>query len=202
MNYLYHPDTIPTASELETLAEGLLAEIPVPGVESYGFNSKIICRTLPQAAVDQKYIKAVAETTRETYSDDYTLAQFHTVPPEELETIVNYLFAQEGAMILGPSPRIVCLDVVDIHYHDYLHAAAGDLCHTKPHDSTSQCHRYIAGFVLCRAKPPVVTVTPVGGDESKSDAVKLLLNHVAALPFEVSELLTDRVLIAREQSSD
>ncbi|MDB2246616.1 ISH3 family transposase, partial [Halorubrum ezzemoulense] len=77
-----------------------------------------------QAAVDQKSIKAVTDTTHRTYSDDYTLTQLHTVRPDELEAIVNDLFAQQAAMILGPSPRIICLDFVDIHYHGCPHAEA------------------------------------------------------------------------------
>ncbi|MFU8870257.1 MAG: ISH3 family transposase, partial [Natronococcus sp.] len=104
MKFLYHPDTALTASELETLALDLLAEIPLPGVEGCGFDSGIIRCTLLQAAVDQKSIKAVTDTTLGTYSDDYTLAQLHTVPPDELEAVVNKLFAQQAAMILGPSP--------------------------------------------------------------------------------------------------
>jgi len=189
---LYHPDTVLTASDLETLAEGLLAEIPIPGVEAAAFDSGIIRRTLLQAAVDQKSIKAVTDTTRGTYSDDYTLAQLHTVPADDLEAAVNDIFAQQAAMILGPGPRIICLDFVDIHYHGCPHAEAEELCHTKPRDGTSKCHRYLAGFVLCRAKPLVVAVTPVRGDESKSDAVERLLDHVAALPFDIAGLLADR----------
>ena len=192
VNCLYHPDTVLTASDLETLAGDLLAEIPIPGVEATAFDSGIIRRTLLQAAVDQKSIKAVTDTTRGSYSDDYTLAQLHTVPTDELEAVVNHIFAQQAAMILGPGPRIICLDFVDIHYHGCPHAEAGELCHTKPRDGTSQCHRYLAGFVLCRAKPLVVAVTPVRGDESKSDAVERLLDHVAALPFDIAGLLADR----------
>ena len=33
LNFLYHPDTTLTASDLETLALDLLSEIPIPGVE-------------------------------------------------------------------------------------------------------------------------------------------------------------------------
>jgi hypothetical protein len=95
-------------------------------------------------------------------------------------------------MILGPGPRIICLDFVDIHYHGCPHAEASELCRTKPRDGTSKCHRYLAGFVLCRAKPLVIAVTPVRGDEPKSDAVERLLDHVAALPFPVAGLLADR----------
>ncbi|TKX40091.1 ISH3 family transposase, partial [Halorubrum sp. SD690R] len=131
---LYHPDTILTASDLETLAEGLLEELPIPGVEAGAFDSGIIRRTLLQAAVDQKSIKAVTDTTRRTYSDDYTLKQLHTVPADQLEAAVNNIFAQQAAMILGPGPRIICLDFVDIHYHGCPHADAGELCHTKPRD--------------------------------------------------------------------
>ena len=192
VNCLYQPDTVLTALDLETLAEGLLTELPTPGVEGCGFDSGIIRRTLLQAAVDRKSIKAVTETTRGTYSDDYTLKQLHTVPADKLEPTVNNLFGQQAAMILGPGPRIICLDFVDIHYHGCPHAEASELCRTKPRDGTSKCHRYLAGFVLCRAKPLVVAVTPVRGDESKSDAVERLLDHVAALPFTVAGLLADR----------
>ncbi|WP_435093379.1 ISH3 family transposase [Halorubrum sp. N11] len=192
VNCLYHPDTVLTASDLEALALDLLAELPIPGVEGRGFDSGIIRQTLLQAAVDQKSIKAVTDTTCGSYSDDYTLKQLHTVPPDDLEAAANDIFAQQVAMILGPGPRIICLDFVDIHYHGCPHADAGELCHTKPRDGTSQCHRYLAGFVLCRAKPLVVAVTPVRGDEPKSDAVERLLDHVAALPFTVAGLLADR----------
>jgi len=104
-------------------------------------------------------------------------------------------------MILGPGPRIICLDFVDIHYHGCPHAEKGELCHTKPRDGTSKCHRYLAGFVLCRAKPLVVAVTPVRGDESTSDAVERLLDHIVALPFEVAGLLADRGFL-QHRSSD
>ncbi|TKX73446.1 ISH3 family transposase [Halorubrum sp. GN11_10-6_MGM] len=192
MRFLYHPDTVLTASDLESLAVSLLLELPLPGVEAAVFDSGIIWETVTQAAVDQKSIKAVTDTTRRTYSDDYTLTQLHTVPPDELEAVVNDLLVQQAAMILGPSPRIICLDFVDIHYHGCPHAEAGELCHTKPRDGTGRCHRYLAGFVLCRAKPLVVAVTPVRGDEPKCDAVERLLDHVAALPFEIAGLLADR----------
>jgi hypothetical protein len=192
MKFLYHPDTVLTASDLETLALDLFSEIPISGVEAAAFDSGIIRQTLLQAAVDQKSIKAVTDTTRGTYSDDYTLAQLHTISAGELEVTVNRLLRQQAAMILGPRPRIICLDFVDIHYHGCPHADAGELCHTKPRDGTSQCHRYLAGFVLCRAKPLVVATTPVRGDEPKSDAVERLLDHVAALPFDVAGLLADR----------
>src|SRR6056297_1137583 len=192
MKLLYHPDTVLTAADLEKLALDLLSEIPIPGVEGCGFDSGIIRQTLLQAAVDQKSIKAVTDSTLGTYSDDYTLAQLHTVPAAELEAVVNDLLAQQAAMILGPGPRIICLDFVDIHYHGCPHRDTGELCHTIPRDGTSQCHRYLVGFVLCRAKPLVVAVTPVRGDEPKSDAVEPLLDHVAALSFPVAGLLVDR----------
>ena len=99
VQFLYHPDTVLTASDLEILAEGLLAEIPIPGVEAAAFDSGIIRRTLLQAAVDQTSIKAVTESTRGTYSDDYTLAQLHTIPPKELEAVVNLLLRQQATKV-------------------------------------------------------------------------------------------------------
>jgi hypothetical protein len=137
-------------------------------------------------------IKAVTDSTRGTYSDDYTHAQLHTIPPEELEAIVNLLLLrQQATMILGSGPRIICFDFVDVHYHGCPHLP-GELCHPTPRDGTSQCHRYLAGFVLCRAKPLIIAVTAVRGDEPTSDAVERLLDHVAALPFDVAGLLCDR----------
>ncbi len=56
------------------------SKIPIPRVEGCGFDSEIIRQTLLQAAVDQKSIRAVTDSIRGTYSDDYTLAQLHTVP--------------------------------------------------------------------------------------------------------------------------
>lgn len=35
VNCLYQPDTVLTALDLETLAEGLLTELPTPGVEGW-----------------------------------------------------------------------------------------------------------------------------------------------------------------------
>lgn len=101
MRFLYHPDTVITASDLETLADGLLAEIPIPGVEGADFDSGVIRSTLLQAAVDQKSIKGVTESTRKSYSDDYTLAQLHTVSPGAFEDTLNELLAEQAAMILG-----------------------------------------------------------------------------------------------------
>lgn len=97
MKILYHPDTILTASDLETLAVGLLAALPLPGVEGCSFDSGVIWQTVEQAAVDQKSIKAATDSIRRTYSDDYTLAQLHTIPAAELETVVNDLLAQQAA---------------------------------------------------------------------------------------------------------
>ena len=107
MRFLYHPDTTITAAELETLALDLLAEIPIPGVEGCSFDSGIIRQTLLRAAVDQKSIRAVTDTTLGTYSDDYTLAQLHTVPPAVLEIVVNDLLVEHATMIFGPGPRII-----------------------------------------------------------------------------------------------
>ena len=39
VKFLYHPDNVLTAADLESLALDLLAEIPIPGVEGCGFDS-------------------------------------------------------------------------------------------------------------------------------------------------------------------
>jgi len=51
--FFYHPDIVLTDADLEIFSEGLLAEIPIPGVEAAAFDSGIIRRTLLQAAADQ-----------------------------------------------------------------------------------------------------------------------------------------------------
>lgn len=192
MRFLYHPDTVLTAAALETLAEAIVSEIPIPGVDGCDFDAGIIRKTLLQAAVDQKSIKAVTDSTRTTYSDDYTLAQLHTIRPTDLEVTVNDLLAQQAAMILGDRSRIICLDFVDIHYHGDAYTDPAELCHTTPRDGTSQCHRYLAAFALDRAKPLILAVTAVRSDESTSDAVERILDRVVDLPFDVAGLLVDR----------
>jgi hypothetical protein len=94
MQFLYHPDIVLTASGLENLAPEPLSQIPIPGVEAAAFDSGIIRQTILQAAVEQTSIKAVTDDTRGTYSDDYTLAQLHTVPADELEHLINHLLRQ------------------------------------------------------------------------------------------------------------
>lgn len=192
MKFLYHPDTVVRASSLETLAVDLLSEIHIPGVEGCDFDAEIVRKTLLQAAVDQKSIKAVTDTSRGTYSDDYTLAQLHTISADTLEETLNDLLGQQAAMILGTRPRIICLDFVDIHYHGDEYSDPAEICTTTPRDGTSKCHRYLAAFTLDRAKPLIVAVTGVRSDEATSDAVENVLDRVAALQFEVAALLTDR----------
>lgn len=124
------------------------------------------------------------------YTDDYTL-QLHIVLINEFEEDINDLLIQQAATIFGTRPKIICLDFIDIHYHDCLHHNAGELCWTVPRDGASQCYRYLARFALRRAKPLIVATTAVRGDEPKRDEIERLINHVAALPFEVALLLVD-----------
>ena len=99
MQFLYHPDTVLTAADLETLAVSLLAWLPLPGVEGDTFDPEVIWRTVTRASVRQKSTKAVTDNSLKTYSDDYTLTQLHTIPATTLEEIVNGLLAQQAAMI-------------------------------------------------------------------------------------------------------
>lgn len=192
MRFLYHPDTVVTAGDLESLPEDHLAEIPIPGVEGSDFDPGIIRKTLLQAAVDQKCIKGVTDTTRNSYSVDYTLVQLRRIRPSDLEATVNELLANQAAMILGNRSRIVCLDFVVIHYHGHKYTHPAEVCHTTPRVDRSRCHRYLPAFALYRAKPLILAVTVVRSDESTSDAVERVLDHAVALPFDVASLLVDR----------
>ena len=193
MQFLYHPDTVLTAADLETLAVSLLAWLPLPGVEGDTFDPEVIWRTVMRASVGQKSTKAVTDSSLKTYSDDYTLTQLHTIPATILEEIVNDLLAQQTAMILGPRrPRIICLDFVDNRYHGHPYKELAELCSTTPRDGTTKCHRYCAAFVLARSKPLIVAVTAVRGDESRADAAERVLGRVVALPFDIACILADR----------
>ena len=141
---LSQPDSVFTASDIEILAKVLLTKLPILGVEGCGFNSGIIRQTFLQAAVDQKSIKTVTDTTHRTYSDNYILEQLHTVPTDDHESVVNDIFAQQTAIILGLSPRIICLNFVNLHHHGCPPTGTGELYHTNPRDGTVQCCPYLA----------------------------------------------------------
>jgi len=115
----------------------------------------------------------------------------HTLNPRTLEEVVNQLLADQATMILGPTPRIICLDFIDIHYHGCPYCDPAELCHTTPRDGTSQCHRYLTAFTLCPAKPLIVAVTTARSDEPISDAVDRVIDRVTALPFEIDAILAD-----------
>ncbi len=129
MKFLYLPDMV--LSDLETL--GLNSSRGSQSLESkHRFRLWGHLTDARQAAVDQKSIKAVTDTTHRSYSDDYTLAQLHTLPPDELENVGNKFLVQQAMRILGAGVRLICLDFADIHYHGCPHAEAGELCHTTP----------------------------------------------------------------------
>ena len=135
--------------------------------EGVAFDPRVIWRTVCRAAVRRKSINGVIDDTLQTYSDDYTLAQLHTIPATILEEIVNDLLAQQATMILGRCrPRIICLDFLDNYYHGSPDKKLAELCSTMPRDGTTKCHRYCAAFVLVRSKPLIVAVTAVHSDES------------------------------------
>ena len=197
MRFLYHPDIVLTVADLESLAVSLLSWLSLPGIEGCDFDPGDIWRTVARAAVGQKSIKAVTDDTLQTYSDDYTLAQLHTIPAALLEEIANDLLAQQAAMILGPArSRIICLDLIDLYYHGGHYKYPAELCSTTPRNGISRCQRYCAAFVLVRSKPLIVAVTAVRGDESRADA-----SSAASSPFPSTSRVSSPIAASTSEPS-
>jgi len=86
-NYQY------TTADLEAFANGLVSELLPPGVQGSVFDSGCVWMTLLQAAVDQKPIKPVTDSTLGTYCGDHTFAQpisSHWIPSKRTSTTSSH----------------------------------------------------------------------------------------------------------------
>jgi len=190
---IVHPDKIITAADLENLALEYLRPLPVPGVEGRTLDPEDAWVTILHAAVEQTSIHDICKQTTKTPCSDRVLEWLATVDHKQFEHAVNETLARQARqMLLKATPRSICLDFVDIHYHGHHHRSPTELCRTTPRDGTSKCHRYGAAFVLSRGKPLILAFTWMHSDETRDDAAKRVLGRVVELGFPIECLLADR----------
>ena len=190
---LIHPDKIITAANLESLALEYLRQLPIPGVEGRTLDPDDGWATVLHAAVEQTSIHDICTQTTNTPCSDRVLEWLATVDHNQFEDAVNDAFARQARqMLLTATPRSICLDFVDIHYHGRHHRKKNELCHPTLRDGTSKCHRYCAAFVICRSKPLILAFTWMHSDETRTDAAKRVLGRVVGLGLSIECLLADR----------
>lgn len=190
---LDNPDETITAADLENISIETLTELFIPGVEGRTLDPLMGWKTVLQASVEQSSIHSITDQTTNTPCSDRVLEWLGTVVPEEFERAVNELLAKQvKTMLLAKTPRTVCLDFVDLHYHGLHYRVPTELCTTKPRDGTSKCHRYCAAFVVTRSKPMILAFTWVHGNESYDDAAERVLGRVLELDLTIECVLADR----------
>jgi hypothetical protein len=190
---LLHPDKTITPPDLESLALEYLGLLPIPGVEGRTLDPDDGWATVLHAAVEQTSIHDICDQTTDTPCSDRVLEWLETVDHDQFEEAVNdALTRQARQMLLKATPRSICLDFVDIHYHGRYHLTKAELCKTTPRDGTTTCHRYCAAFVVCRGKPLILAFTWMHGDETRADAAERVLGRVVDLGLTIGCLLADR----------
>jgi len=165
----------------------------ITSLNYYTLDPKKGWQTVLHASVEQTSIHAITDQTTKTPCSDRVLEWLGTVVPDEFERAVNDQLAEQArTMLVAKTPRTVCLDFVDRHYHGHYYRVPTELCTTTPRDGTSTCHRYCAAFVLTRAKPMILAFTWVHGDESYADAAERVLGRVVEIGLTIECLLADR----------
>lgn len=190
---LTQPDKIISAADLESVALEYLRLLPIPGVEGRTLDPADGWATVLHAAVEQTSVHDICSQTTNSPCSDRVLEWLATVDHDEFETVLNEVLTRQARqMLLKATPRSICLDFVDIHYHGHHHRSSTELCRTTPRDGTSKCHRYCAGFVLSRGKPLILAFTWMHGDETNDDAAKRVLGRVVDLSLTIKCILADR----------
>lgn len=194
---LGHPDKIITAADLESLALEYLRPLPIPGVAGRTLDPDDAWETVLHAAVEQTSIHDICDQTTKTPCSDRVLEWLATVNHDEFEAAVNETLAcQARQMLLKPTPRSICLDFVDIHYHGHHQLSPTELYHTTPRDGTSKCHRYCAAFVLSRGKPLILAFTWMHGVEFGLIIERLLADRAFASAAGIETMQTTAPMIA------
>jgi len=186
------PDGYLTASNVKDVAESVIDQLPLPGIEGSPLDSGEIWAVVIFAAVNQTSIWESCTNMDGAPCDDTVMTWLHTLDRGWLEFVANLLFMRLAMTILDPDrSRIVSIDFVDNPYHGDADEE-GDLCRMAPKDGTTTCHRYCTAYVVSNGKPVTLAMTYVRSDEAEADAVERILDRVAAYPFEIDLLLADR----------
>ena len=190
---LPEPDGYLSASDVKDLAEELIGELPMPGIEGSPLDPGDIWLVVILACVNQTSIWETCSETDGTPCDDTVMDWLHTLDRDWLEFVANLLLRHVAMTILDPDrSRIVSIDFIDNPYHGDHHDDKGELCSMAPKDGTTTCHRYCTAYVVSNGKPVTLAMTYVRSDEDEADAVERVLDRVEAYPFEIDLLLADR----------
>ena len=187
------PDGSLSATDVKELAEDLVEQLPLPGIEGSPLDPGEIWPAVTLAAVNQTSIWETCKDNDNAPSDDTVMDWLHTLNREWLERIANDLLKEMAMTILDPDrSRIVSIDFVDNPYHGTYADESGELCRMAAKDGTTTCHRYCSAYLVSNGKPVTLAMTYVRSDESEADAVERVLDRIEAYPFEIDLLLADR----------
>jgi len=190
---LPEPDGVLSAAEVKDVADDVIGELPLRGIEGSPLDSGDIWPVVTMASVNQSSVWEVTSQTDDTPCDDTVMNWLHTLRRDQLEMASNLLFRHLAMTILDPDrSRIVSIDFVDNPYHGSPDEDSGELCKTTPTDGTTTCHRYCTAYVVSNGKPVTLALTYVRSDEKEADAVERVLDRVGTYPFEIDLLLADR----------
>jgi len=187
------PDGHLSATDVKELAEDIVEQLPLPGIEGSPLDSGEIWAVVTLAAVNQTSVWETCKDNDNAPCDDTVMDWLHTLNREWLERIANDLLKEMAMTILDPDrSRIVSIDFVDNPYHGTYADESGELCRMAAKDGTTTCHRYCSAYLVSNGKPVTLAMTYVRSDESEADAVERVLDRVEAYPFDIDLLLADR----------
>ena len=187
------PDGCLSATDVKELAEDVIRQLPLPGIEGSPLDPGEIWPAVTLAAVNQTSIWETCKDNDNAPCDDTVMDWLHTLNREWLERIANDLLKEMAMTILDPDrSRIVSIDFVDNPYHGTYSDETGELCRMAAKDGTTTCHRYCTAYLVSNGKPVTLATTYVRSDEKEADAVERILDRIEAYPFEIDILLADR----------
>ena len=187
------PDGVLSDSDVKDLAEDVICQLPLPGIEGSPLDPGDIWAVVILAAVNQTSVWETCKDNDNAACDDTVMDWLHTLNREWLERVANRLLWELAMTILDPNrSRIVSIDFVDNPYHGTYADKEGELCRMHAKDGTTTCHRYCTAYLVSNGKPVTLAMTYVRSDEKEADAVERVLDRVEAYPFEIELLLADR----------
>ncbi|WP_246975512.1 ISH3 family transposase [Natribaculum luteum] len=187
------PDGVLSDSDVKDLAEDVICQLPLPGIEGSPLDPGDIWAVVILAAVNQTSIWETCKDNDNAVCDDTVMDWLHTLNREWLEQVANRLLREVAMTILDPNrSRIVSIDFVDNPYHGTYADEEGELCRMHAKDGTTTCHRYCTAYLVSNGKPVTLAMTYVRSDEKEADAVERVLDRVEAYPFDIELLLADR----------
>ena len=126
---LPEPDGHLSASDVKDLAENLIGQLPLPGVEGSPLDPGDIWSVVILACVNQTSIWETCNDTDGTPCDDTVLEWLHTLDRSWLEFVANLLLRHLAMTILDSDrSRIVSIDFIDNPYHGVHLDDEGELC--------------------------------------------------------------------------